>query len=198
MRWLEFLAQINLFHSGISCFVRPFFFFFENLYLLSFKLSIVRLQNLLDSVLKTAAVLWTVNISAFTVNCTILHYSSCAPKGQPYINCFFFLCWILVQWTMWYIQVSYITSDTMSHLLRATTDWTGMSSHSEKCAVRKCFKKDNMNPQPFLFTLYVTIGVIFAVGQRPNSIYRSDLHCSSAHRCDSCQIKLSQKPQSFS
>lgn len=59
-------------------------------------------------------------------------------------------------------------------------------------------KTQSEPPQSFLFTLYVTKDIIFAVGQRPNSMCRSDLHCSSAYRCDSCQIKWSLKNQSFS
>lgn len=92
MRQINFLAQINFFQSGISCFALAFFFFF----LVSLKifvfcpsnssLSTVRLQSLLVSELKTAAVLWTVNISAFTVNYIIPHYCPCGHKELPHIN----------------------------------------------------------------------------------------------------------------
>lgn len=148
IRQLEFLAQINFFQSGFSCFALVFFCPFKNLCLLSFKQFTVNCEIAKPFGFNAQNCSCPLDSQYFCIH-SKLHHSTLLlkTKGFPYINWGFFgfvfffspLCCILVQWTIWYIQVSYITRNMMSHLLRTTIDWTGVSSDGEKCAVRKCF-----------------------------------------------------------
>lgn len=177
MRQLEFLAQINFFSfwNFILCF--GFLFLWKPLssvlqkvhcQLWDCKAFWFRCSKLQLSFEKPI-------FSAFTVKYTILHSCSCAPKGLPYINWRFFpLLYFSAVNNLVHSGVLHNQEHDESSLASdCWLNWHELTSW--KMWVRKCFKKTQSEPpQPFIFTLCVTTGVIFAVGQRPNSMYRSD------------------------
>lgn len=178
------------------------FFFFENLYPLSFK--------------------------KFTVNCEIAkpfgfgaQNCSCPLKSQFFLhsqlNTPFCItahvllkgCLILTEGFFPLLYFSAVNNLVHSGALHnqehdesslASDCWLNWHElTSWKMWVRKCFKKTQSELPNHLFSRYVLPQDLFLLWDKgPTACIGVMLNCSSAHRCDSCQIKLSQKTQSLS